>query len=83
MTDSEARLDEHAMCAPGPHGTCALCGDEALPGRVAALDDAEGTAEVELEGRMAVVALDLVDGVAVGDVVLVHQGFAISRMEAP
>jgi hydrogenase maturation factor len=28
------------------------------------------------------VALDLVDDVAVGDEVLVHQGFAISRVES-
>jgi hypothetical protein len=33
-------------------------------------------------GRLTV-ALDLVDGVSVGDIVLVHQGFAIERVREP
>jgi hydrogenase maturation factor len=34
-------------------------------------------------GARLTVALDLVDDVAPGDLVLVHQGFVISRVEAP
>ncbi len=84
MTPPDAHGGERTTtCEPGPNGSCALCADEAIPGRVALVHDATGTADVELGGRITLVALDLVDGVAVGDVVLVHQGFAISRMELP
>ena len=78
----DARLGEAATCVPGPDGSCALCADEAIPGRVAAVHDATRTADVDCGDRVAVVALDLVDGVARGDVVLVHQGFVIGRVES-
>ena len=75
-------------CTPGPDGSCSLCGDEATPGRVLSVDAAAGTAAVVLAGAPvasapATVALDLVEGVRVGDTVLVHQGFAIARVDAP
>lgn len=72
---------------------CAVCGDEAFPARVLEVrpgprsarvillatksEDACTSADTELEA-----ALDLVDGVAVGDVVLVHQGFVIGLVDA-
>ena len=62
-------------------GTCHLCGDEAVAGRVIAIDVAERVAVVEFDSGTATVALDLVDA-AVGDDVLVHLGFAIQRMGA-
>ncbi len=82
------------MTAPGNHrltiadevpcgsaaGECHLCGDEAVVGRVLALDAAARTASVALPDGVATVALDLVDAV-VGDDVLVHLGFAIERLE--
>lgn len=61
---------------------CSLCGDEALPAVVLALH-ADATADVESECATQRVALDLVDGVQVGDTILVHQGFAITRVETP
>ena len=63
----------------GPPGECRLCGDEAVVGRVLAIDARARTATVELSGHMATVALDLVDA-TVGDDVLVHLGFAIERV---
>ncbi len=62
-------------------GSCHLCGDEAVAGRVVAIDVGTGTATVTFASGMATVALDLVE-VGVGDTVLVHLGFAISRLEA-
>lgn len=57
---------------------CATCSDAADAGVVRALDERD--AEVEMEGGgVRVVAVDLIEGVAVGDVVLVHQGVAIAR----
>lgn len=60
---------------------CQLCSDEALPGRVRSVDARGRTATVAFEQREEIVALDLVDAV-VGDLVLVHMGFAIARVDA-
>ena len=70
----------HPACVPTPDGPCSLCGDEATLARVIAIDPAAGSAEVIHEGVRSLVALDLLDEVAVGDAVLVHMGFAIGRV---
>lgn len=67
-------------CVPDFDGSCSVCADEALPGVVLSLNTAEGTAEVRIAGEIATVALDLVDEVATGDCLMVHLGFAISRV---
>ena len=66
------------LCEPRT-GICHLCGDEGSVGRVTAIDAATRTATVSLDRGSATVALDLVDA-AVGDELLVHLGFAISRV---
>jgi hydrogenase expression/formation protein HypC len=53
----------------------------AIPAKVVSLDGAE-QATVSLGGVRRAVNLALVDGVAVGDYVIVHTGFAISRLDA-
>lgn len=70
----------HVHCTPAPDGSCSICSDEAVPGLVLRIDDRTRTAEVQFEAGAEVVALDLVAGVAEGDTVLVHMGFAISRL---
>ena len=60
--------------------TCHLCGDVAVAGQVLALDVDTRTAIVALECGTVTVALDLVDA-HVGDTLLVHLGFAITRLE--
>lgn len=62
-------------------GSCHLCGDEAVAGRVVAIDAGSRTATVAFASGMATVALDLVDA-QVGDDLLVHLGFAIQRLGA-
>ena len=62
-------------------GACHLCGDEAVAGRVIAVDAAARTATVAFDSGTANVALDLVDA-SIGDDLLVHLGFAIARLEA-
>lgn len=52
----------------------------ALPARVIALHG-DGTATVSLSGLRKSVSLALVDGVALGDYVVVHTGYAISRLD--
>lgn len=69
------------LCVPGDDGTCSLCGDVAVRAHVIEVGE-EGSARVRWEGGEGVVATDLVDAVAVGDVLLVHQGFAIGKLEA-
>lgn len=62
-------------------GTCHLCGDEAVLGRVLDVDARARTATVAFADGAATVALDLVEA-GVGDDVLVHLGFAIARVPA-
>lgn len=70
----------YPTCVPTADGHCSICGDEAMLGRVVAVDNASGTAEVVHDGATATVAIDLVEHVAVGDQLLVHLGFAIGRV---
>ena len=52
----------------------------AIPARVVALDPAADTATVALGAVTKDVSLALVEGVAIGDYVLVHVGYALSRV---
>lgn len=52
----------------------------AIPARVAELLD-NGHAVVELGGVRKEISLSLVDGVSVGDYVIVHVGYALSRLD--
>ena len=51
----------------------------AVPGKLTRVDGLVAT--VDVMGTEVLARLDLVDDVAVGDYVLVHAGFAITRME--
>lgn len=70
-------------CVPGPDGTCGLCNDAAHAATVLTVDAVAQTARVELGGARVEVATDLVREVQPGQTVLVHQGFAIARLEEP
>ena len=52
----------------------------AIPAKVIKLSEG-GLADIELEGVVKEVSLDLVDGVAVGDYVIVHVGYALAKMD--
>jgi hydrogenase expression/formation protein HypC len=52
----------------------------AIPARVAELLDNDG-AVVELGGVRKEISLALVDGVEVGDYVIVHVGYALNRLD--
>jgi hydrogenase expression/formation protein HypC len=52
----------------------------AIPARVAELLE-DGCALVDVGGVRKEVSLALMDGVAVGDYVIVHVGFAINRLD--
>ena len=53
----------------------------ALPARVVTLHE-DGTATVSIGGLKKSVSLALVDDIVVGDYVIVHTGFALSRLDA-
>ncbi len=57
---------------------CITCGDVAVEARVVAV--ANRTAVIELDGAREEVAVDLVEGVAVGDTLLCHAGVALERI---
>ena len=57
---------------------CITCGDVAVQARVVAL--ANGTATIEKDGLREDVAVDVVDPVAVGDVLLCHAGVALEKV---
>ncbi len=68
-------------CIPSPDGHCITCSDEALPAQVVALQREQAVATVEAEGERLEVATDLLDDVVIGDVLLVHAGVALARLE--
>jgi hydrogenase maturation factor len=72
--------DHEVHCHPRPDGSCSVCSDVALVGFVNRVNDADQTAEVSYGDSSETVALDLVSDVVKGDTVLVHMGFAISRI---
>lgn len=67
---------------PCGHGSCPLCGDEAVPVRIVAVGPGAEAVGTTADGREVEVLLDLVPGAGVGDVVLVHAGVAIARVGA-
>ncbi len=52
----------------------------AIPARIVGLRD-DGLADVELEGVIKEVSLELVDGVGPGDYVIIHVGYALARLD--
>jgi len=52
----------------------------AIPAKVVALGD-DGMADVELEGVIKEVSLALLDGVELGDYVILHVGYALARLD--
>ena len=57
---------------------CITCGDVAVQARVVALRN--GTAVIDKDGLREEVAVDLVEGVDVGDVLLCHAGVALEKV---
>ena len=58
---------------------CVTCADEGLLGEVLTAD--RDQARVRIDGATVSVATNLVDELGVGDLVLVHAGVAIARVE--
>jgi hypothetical protein len=57
---------------------CITCGDVAVEARVVAVRN--GTAVIEKDGLREEVAVELIDGVGIGDVLLCHAGVALEKL---
>ena len=68
-------------CDPDVHGYCPTCSDEAKLARVLALGDAIGLAIVEIDGEQTEIDVSLVADVEVGQVLLMHGGVALEKLE--
>ena len=54
----------------------------AIPGRIIEMvDEANGVAKVDVSGVRRNVNIALLDGASVGDYVLIHVGFALSKVD--
>lgn len=72
-------LARYGSCTLDQDG-CATCGDVAVPARVLRLQG-EVAHVVDRIGNVADVATDFVSGVRVDDILLVHLGVAIGRVD--
>ena len=72
------RPDAAAPRISAPAEACITCGDVAVEARVVALTN--GTATIEKDGAREEVAVELVEGVEIGDVVLCHAGVALEKL---
>jgi len=52
----------------------------AIPARITAIDEAADVASVALDGVSKHVSLALLEGASIGDYVLVHVGYALSKI---
>jgi len=67
--------------SPDSNTHCITCGDIALAVRVLSIDHETGLGLVALEDGVEQVDLSLVDDIAPGDLILVHGGVALERLE--
>jgi hydrogenase maturation factor len=58
---------------------CITCSDQLLELTVTQVDEAAGRARGTIEGSLTEVSIELLDAVAVGDVLLCHGGVALQR----
>ena len=69
------------FCSLDEEGRCVTCSDEALPAWVIELNSALSLATVEVNSRIIEVDISLVDGVAPGQLLIVHGGVALGRLD--
>jgi hydrogenase maturation factor len=69
------------VCGLDDDSHCITCSDEALPAKVLEVDETLALAQVEINGQRTEIDVSLVDGVEVGQTLLVHGGVALERVE--
>jgi hydrogenase maturation factor len=68
-------------CVLDAEGHCITCSDEALQVRVLSVDEANGFAQVTMNGLEEEIDISLIESIAPGDVLLIHGGVAIARVD--
>ena len=68
------------VCEPDAHGRCIVCSDDAQPAIIKQLFSDGWTALVEMAGRETEIDITLIEGIAVGQTVMVHGGVALERI---
>ncbi len=68
-------------CDPEAEGHCITCSDQALQARVLRVDQEAGLALVTIKDTSKEIDITLVESVAPGDILLVHGGVAIARVD--
>jgi hydrogenase expression/formation protein HypC len=63
------------------HDGCVTCSDAGIPVRVVSVDGYDALCE-DAAGNRAEIAVELVEPVGVGELLLTHGGVAIGRVEA-
>ncbi|HVB74932.1 MAG TPA: HypC/HybG/HupF family hydrogenase formation chaperone [Ktedonobacteraceae bacterium] len=77
----ESSIASYASCELDAEGHCITCSDEVLQARVLRVDEQSGVAFVMINDATEEVDISLVDDVVLGDMLLVHGGVAISRLD--
>jgi hydrogenase maturation factor len=72
---------QHPLCQIDADHHCLTCSDEAIQVRVVSVEPTNGTALVEVDNQIEEIDVMLVEDVVPGNLLLVHGGVAIARME--
>ncbi len=72
---------EDVSCTIDGEGHCITCSDEALQVIVLYVDEENGLAQVTQNGTEEEINISLVEDIAPGDILLVHGGVAIARID--
>lgn len=72
---------EDASCILDGEGHCITCSDEAIQVRVLCVDEENGLAQVTINDIEEEVDITLIERIVPGDILLVHGGVAIARLD--
>ena len=81
LLNHESGPIEDVSCTLDAEGHCITCSDEALQVRVLSVDEENGLAQVTPNGTSEDIDITLVENIAPGDILLVHGGVAIARVD--
>lgn len=81
LLNNELEPMEDISCVLDAEGHCITCSDEAVQVCVSSVDEENGLAQVTVAGLTEEIDISLVESIAPGDVLLVHGGVAIARVD--
>jgi hydrogenase maturation factor len=81
LSNNDLGAIEEVSCTRDGEGYCITCSDEAVQVQVVAVNEKLGLARVSLNGAEEEIDVTLVEHIAPGDILLVHGGVAIARVD--